>query len=65
MKFNLSEMKEFHNQRDNKLMPSGTCGPTGAVNALIASDIPVDVPAGIQPEDYITGILQANEAYAI
>lgn len=64
MHYNISELKEYRDQRDNKLMPSSTCGPTGAANALLASDISLDsFPAGIQPEDYITGILQANEAY--
>jgi len=64
MKYNISELAEYRTQCDNKLRPSGTCGPTGAANALLASDIPLDrFPANMQPEDYITSILQTNEAY--
>ena len=51
-------------QRDNTLMPNGTCGPTSDANALVCSAIDVKVPEGKQLEDMITEILMTPEAKA-
>ena len=51
-------------QRDNELMPNGTCGPTSDANALECSAIEVKVPKGKQVEDAITEILMTPEAKA-
>lgn len=60
---NISE-GQSKTQRDNTLMPNGTCGPTSDANALITSAIDVKVPEGKQLEDMITEILMSPEAKA-
>lgn len=53
---------QYHTQRNNAIDPSGTCQTTAAVMALRASAIAFTYPAGIQPEDHLSAILDGKEA---
>lgn len=63
LEHNISEGQN-KTQRDNTLMPNGTCGPTSDANALVTSAIDVKVPEGRQLEDMITEVLMTPEAKA-
>lgn len=63
MIINLSQESPYHTQRDNKFYPHGTCNTTASINALLASGISFDYPANVQPEDYLTLILESEEAW--
>lgn len=63
MKFDLAKEDAaiVHSQRDNALRPSGACGATSAVNAMIVSDIPFDFKSKEQPEDVIMKFLDSKD----
>lgn len=63
MKFDLAkdDAAIVHSQRDNSLRPSGACGATSAVNAMIVSDIAFDFESKDQPEDVIMKFLDSKE----
>jgi len=63
MIINLSRDSQYHTQRDNIFHPHGTCNTTASINALLASDISFEYPANMQPEDYLTQILESQEAW--
>jgi len=61
---NLSDGKEIHSQRNNKLIPDASCGPTSVANAILSAEIPFDYPKTLQLEDYITAKLMSKESLA-
>ncbi|MEJ5361132.1 MAG: hypothetical protein WHV26_03630 [Spirochaetota bacterium] len=63
MIINLSQNSQYHTQRDNKFYPHGTCNTTASINALLASGISFNYPDNVQPEDYLTLILESEEAW--
>lgn len=67
VKVNISEGKDYHTQRNNKIDPNGTCGPTSVVMALFYSGITLPDCGGRQEEDVLTefirGDLRVKEAY--
>jgi len=60
---NLSKDFDYHTQRNNKYVPMASCNTTALIMALISSNISFDYPAGMQPEDYLTSLLQSKEAF--
>ena len=52
----------YHTQRNNERDPAETCQVTAAVMALRATGIPFASPAEMQPEDYLSVILDGREA---
>ena len=56
---------DYHTQRNNQIDPASTCNVTAMVMALKASGIPFDCPEGIQPEDHLSLILGAPEAWEL
>jgi hypothetical protein len=62
MQKNNSKGKTYHSQRNNKLRPEGTCGPTSASNALEIINVKLPgVEKDEQVEDHITALLQSDE----
>ena len=59
---NVSDNKENYSQRNNKINPSSTCGPTNMVQALdyCGWEFPID-PDYPQPEDAFTKFCRTNE----
>ena len=54
----------YRPQWDNTLYPASTCNTTSMVHALEVSGIPFTYPEDMQPEDYLTNILESKEAYS-
>lgn len=54
---------EYRTQRNNRIAPTETCQVTATIMALEASGIGFECPDGVQPEDYLAGILDAPEAH--
>jgi hypothetical protein len=65
IEFNLSKKDEYYTQRNNKMHPYSSCNTTSLVNGLLSSNIPFKVKEGIQPEDYLTSVLESGEAIKI
>ncbi|MFA5396587.1 MAG: hypothetical protein WC346_11325 [Methanogenium sp.] len=65
VKVNLSKKENYYTQRNNKKYPFSSCGVTSMINALCASNIPFTIPKDIQPEDYLSNMLEGTEAYKI
>jgi len=63
MIINISKDNQYHTQRNNQFYPQGTCNTTASINALLASGISFDYPHDMQPEDYLTQILESPEAW--
>jgi len=59
----ISSDGQYHTQLNNKFFPTGTCNTTSAINALFASKIDFSYPEDLQPEDYLTRILDSDEAW--
>lgn len=65
IKINLSKKEDYYSQLNNAKYPLSSCGVTSMINALAASRIPFAVPAKfskMQPEDYLTQMLETQEA---
>lgn len=63
MTVNLSKDNDYHSQINNKRYPMSTCNTTSAIMALKANGISFKYPEEMQPEDYLTMILETKEAY--
>ncbi len=48
----------YRPQRDNQYFPSTTCNTTAMIHALEIGEIPFIYPPNMQPEDYLTQILE-------
>lgn len=57
----------YFTQRNNKKYPLSSCNTTSMVQAIVASGIslPSNIPAGVQPEDYLTEITESKEIYEL
>lgn len=65
MIINLSKNIPYYTQRNNRFYPHGTCNTTAMVQALEASGLHFEYPQDMQPEDYLTQILDSQEAWDI
>lgn len=63
MQINLSEHIPYYTQRNNKFYPNGTCNTTAMIQALDASGISYNYPKDMQPEDYLTQLLDSKDAW--
>jgi hypothetical protein len=63
MTINLSEGKPYFSQRNNKLNPSITCNTTACISMLVSSEIPFTYDKTMQPEDYLTQIMDLPEMW--
>lgn len=63
--YNFSKRGDYHTQINNKKVPLRSCNTTSAIMALKQAGISYSVPEGIQDEDYLTSILESDEAYAL
>lgn len=61
--FNFSKDSEYHSQRNNELIPHGSCNTTSMVMALLQAGWKLPCPGGIQPEDYLTEFLRGEKGY--
>lgn len=59
---NFSIDSDYHTQRNNLLVPYKACNTTSAVMALKQANVAFTVPEGWQEEDYLTSLLQTEEA---
>lgn len=58
---NLSTGKPYFTQRNNRIDPNGTCGPTSMVMALLYSGYKLPDCGDQQPEDVLTEFLRTNQ----
>lgn len=61
---NISRDDEYHTQLNNRFFPHGACNTTSEINALRSSGVDFDSPFHLQPEDYLTQILESEDAWA-
>lgn len=57
---NLSQGKDYFTQRNNRIDPNGTCGPTSLIMALLYSGYELPDCGGRQPEDVLTEFIRTN-----
>ena len=63
MVYNFSKDIDYHTQRNNKVIPLGSCGTTSMVMALKQAGIDLESPKkNQQPEDYLTELLSGEKA---
>ncbi len=62
---NISKDDDYHTQINNRRFPLSTCNTTSAIMALKACDITFRYPHNMQPEDYLTELLETEEAYTV
>lgn len=65
MKINVSRGFRYHTQRNNVIAPNYSCNVTSLAMGLIYSRIPINWPKGIQDEDWLSEILETQEAISI
>ena len=64
--FNFSKDSEYHTQRNNMLIPFSSCNQTAAIMALKQAGHKLETfPEAVQPEDYLTELLQSKQSYEI
>lgn len=63
MLINLSQNTPYYSQRNNRFYPHGTCNTTAMIQALDASGIEYQYPKDMQPEDYLTQLLDSPDAW--
>ena len=64
MKIDISSDNEYRTQLDNRFFPNGTCNTTSMVNMLLTNNVEFQYPTDMQPEDYLTTLLESPEAWA-
>ncbi len=64
-KINLSIDDDYHQQINNKFIPFEACNTTAAIMWLKAGGVDFWYPKMMQPEDYLTAILNGKDAWRI
>ena len=64
-RYNFSTDSEYHTQRNNVMVPHKSCNTTSSVMALKQANITFTVPETWQEEDYLSSLLQTEEAYLV
>lgn len=63
IRINNSLRDDYHTQLNNKKVPKRSCNTTSAIMFLKGNDIPFAYPKDMQPEDYLTDLLDTTEAW--
>lgn len=63
--YNFSKDIDYHTQRNNVLVPLRSCNTTSAIMAMKQAGITYEVLPDMQDEDYLTMILETDEAYEL
>jgi len=63
--YNFSTDINYHTQRNNKKIPLRACNTTSAIMAMKQAGIEYTVLPGMQDEDYLTMLLETEEAYEL
>lgn len=61
----ISRDADYHTQRNNKLYPGSSCNTTAMIMALKTNKIEFESPQNTQEEDYLSSILDSNEAHNV
>lgn len=64
MKINILKPEDYYTQRNNKLFSNSACMPTARVMFYLANGLKIINPTGMPHDDYITSILDTEEAKA-
>jgi len=62
-KYNISLDNDYHSQVNNRRFPMSSCNTTSAIMALKNNKIDFYSPPSMQEEDYLTSLLETEEAY--
>lgn len=57
---NISRPEDYYTQLNNKIVPHSSCNTTSMIEALVVADIPFAYPKDMQPEDYLTQIMNSE-----
>lgn len=64
-KINLSKDDDYHQQINNRFIPLEACNTTAAIMWLKAGGVQFWYPKMMQPEDYLTAILNGKDAWRL